>query len=119
MTAFGFSERDARRIGRAVRVVERMDSCTDTSGPATPEVSRGVRVMIGTFGTAAWGKASSATLTIHAGPPGSTGRPTATAGTVVAYNIFADISTASSTARWAAISNNGFGWYVVAAECAT
>lgn len=113
---YGFSESDAKRIGKAVRLVERDEPRQRFSGPDAAVGSRGVRLMIGTFGTAAWDKASSATVTIYSGDPGSSGRPTATASTVVAFNIFADIAT-GSTARWAAVSNNGFGWYLIAAEC--
>jgi hypothetical protein len=53
-------------------------------------------------------------ITLYAGPPSTaTSRPTATAGTQVAHNIFADIPTSA----YVAVSNNGFGWYVIAAEC--
>ena len=112
----GFSLNDAKRIGKAVRLVERAEPRVRLGSTDDGGVSRGVRLMVGTFGTAAWSKGNSATVTIYSGDPGTTGRPTASAATVVAFNIFADISSAA-TSRWVAVSNNGFGWYAIAAEC--
>lgn len=118
MAAYGFSDNDAKRIGKAVRVVERFGALSETSGPSSPEVSRGVRIMLGTFGTASWSKGSSKTITVMAGPPGSGGKPTNNAGTVVAYNVFATLNASTATtSRWCAVSNNGFGWYLISAEC--
>jgi hypothetical protein len=117
-SAYGFSADDAKRIGRAVRVVERLPPGNQTSGPVSPSGGRGVRIMLGTAGSAAWSKATTQTITVMAGPPGSTGKPTNSAGTIVAYNIFANLTTsAAMTSRWCAVSNNGFGWYLIAAEC--
>jgi hypothetical protein len=114
MPVFGFSEEDAKRIGHAVRVVERSGPRLKTSGPDSERGAAGVRIMIGKVGTAAWSKASSAVITLYAGPPSTaTSRPTASVGTQVAHNIFADIPTSA----YVAVSNNGFGWYVIAAEC--
>lgn len=114
MPVFGFSEEDAKRIGTAVKVVERSGPRLRTSGPDNDRGAAGVRIMIGQVGTAAWSKASSAVITLYAGPPSTaTSRPTASVGTQVAHNIFADIPTSA----YVAVSNNGFGWYVIAAEC--
>lgn len=117
MATYGFSEGDAKRIGRVVRLVERGPDKVRLSGAGGRGASPGVRLMIGTHGTSAWAKQSSKTITVYAGTPGSNGLPPASAQTVLASNIFADIGTSSSTARWAAISHNGFGWYLIAAEC--
>ena len=114
MPVYGFSEDDAKRIGHAVKVVERSGATLKTSGVVNDRGASGVRIMIGKVGSAAWSKASSAVITLYVGPPSTaTSRPTATAGTQVAHNIFAQIASAS----YVAVSNNGFGWYVIAAEC--
>ena len=114
MATYGFSEEDARRIGKSVRLTERYVGKGPLSGPSSDRGAAGVRIMIGQVGTAAWSKASSAVITLYAGPPSTaTSRPTANVGTQVAHNIFADIPTSA----YVAVSNNGFGWYVIAAEC--
>lgn len=109
MTAFGFSERDARRIGRAVRVVERMDSVTDTSGPATPEVSRGVRLLLAKHeSTSGWAKGTTAMVTVY------NGQTLASALTVVAVNQFVTFPTNTAcTSQWVALGHNGWNWYVL------
>ena len=113
---YGFSLNDAKRIGKAVRLVERDEPRLDLSGAKDATLSRGVRMMIGQAGTSAWSIASTRTITIYSGAPDGTGRPTASAFTAVAYNIFADVA-ASTASRWVAVSNNGWGWYLIAAEC--
>lgn len=118
MTAFGFNEKDAKRIGQVVRLVEREPVRRDLGQPDYGSRSPGVRLMLGTHGSAAWNKQTQKTITITGGTPGTNGIPTATALTVAAYNIFANIpAKTASTARWVAVSNNGFSWYVIAAEC--
>jgi hypothetical protein len=118
VTAFGFNENDAKRIGKVVRLVERNPERPSLGGPDYGSRSPGVRLMLGTHGSAAWSKQSQRTITITGGTPGTNGIPTASALTVAAYNIFANIpAKTASTARWVAVSNNGFGWYVIAAEC--
>lgn len=115
MATYGFSEGDAKRIGRVVRLVERGPEQTRLGGPSNTKATPGVRMMVGKAGTAAWSKGVTATVTIHAGAPGAE----VTAGTVVAHNYFANInaSTSAGYARWVGISNNGFGWVLIAAEC--
>jgi len=117
VTTYGFSEGDAKRIGRAVRLSERFPEKTSLGVTGSEGAAPGVRMMLGKMGSAAWSKNSSQTITIYAGNPGTNCAPTASAGTVAACNMFADISTSVSTARWVAVSNNGFGWYLLAAEC--
>jgi len=96
-----------------VRVVERSGPRLKTAGPDSERGAAGVRIMIGQVGTAAWSKASSAVITLYAGPPSTDSRPTNSVGTQVAHNIFAEIPSSA----YVAVSNNGFGWYVIAAEC--
>jgi hypothetical protein len=111
---YGFDEESAKRIGETVRLVE--GSRTGTRGAGGPKTGRaavGVRCMLGTMGTAAWSKTTAATVTLYSGEPGSE----ASVNTMTAYNYFADIGTSSNTARWVSVSNNGFGWLLIAAEC--
>lgn len=112
MAGYGFSEGDAKRIGRAVRVVERLGPMIENSGPDTPEVSRGVRLLLGKHeGSAGWAAGSSAVVTIH------NGSPIASAMTIVAHNQFLTFSTGTAcTQRWVALGHNGWGWYAIARE---
>ena len=112
--AYGFSADDAKRIGRAVRVVERLPPQLQNTGPATPEVSRGVRLLLAKHESSnGWAVNASAVVTIHNGTPGSV----ASASTIVAYNQFLTIPSGTAcTTRWVALGHNGFGWYAVARE---
>ena len=112
--AFGFSADDAKRIGRAVRVVERLPPQSELSGPQSPELARGVRLLLAKHeGSNGWAVNASATVTIHNGTPGSV----ASAATIVAYNQFLTIPSGTAcTTRWVALGHNGFGWYAVARE---
>lgn len=117
MAVYGFSEDDAKRIGRAVRLTERHVGKDGLGGAESERGGIGVRVMLGTHNSAAWSKNAQKTITIYSGYPTTTdSRPTQSAYTVVAHNVFTDIST-GATARWVAVSCNGFGWYMIAAEC--
>jgi hypothetical protein len=111
---YGFDQNGAKRIGETVRLVESRRVGTRSAGPAqVGRGSTGVRCMLGTMGTAAWSKTTAATVTLYSGEPGSE----ASVNTLTAYNYFADIGTSSNTARWVSVSNNGFGWLLIAAEC--
>lgn len=114
MPIYGFDEESTRRIAHAVRLVEGGRTPKhEAKGQKTPRAAVGVRCMIGTISTAAWDKNTAATVTIYGGEPGSE----SSVETVSAHNYFADISTSANTARWVAVSNNGFGWLLIAAEC--
>lgn len=113
MTAFGFNENDAKRIGKVVRLVEREPVRRDLGQPDYGNRSPGVRMMVGKIAGSAWSKGSGKTVTIWTGAPGSE----ASAATVSAWNYFADIATSANTARWVGVSNNGWGWVLIAAEC--
>jgi hypothetical protein len=84
------------------------------TGPATPEVSRGVRLLLAKHESSnGWAVNASAVVTIHNGTPGSV----ASASTIVAYNQFLTIPSGTAcTTRWVALGHNGFGWYAVARE---
>lgn len=115
MATFGFSEGDAKRIGRVVRKVERGPDRIKLGGVSDVGAAPGVRLMLGKAGTATWSKGTSKTVMIYTGDPGYEG----TAGTVEAHNYFANIQASTSTAyqRWIGLSNNGWGFVVIAAEC--
>jgi len=112
--AYGFSADDAKRIGRAVRVLERLPPQNETAGPSTPELARGVRLLLAKHESSnGWAVNASAVVTIHNGTPGSV----ASAATIVAYNQFLAIpSNTACTTRWVALGHNGFGWYAVASD---
>ncbi len=124
---FGFGADDIKRIGSAVRIVER--GPTMQVQPQMDSASvRQFPIFLGTAGSAAWTKQTSKTVTIYSGTPHTvTGLPPSSAMTLTAFNLFADISvkiaktttanTTLFTARWVAVSNNGWGWYCISAEC--
>lgn len=109
---YGFSQADSKRIGRSVRVVERLGALSETSGPEQGEVSRGVRLLIAKHeSTAGWAKETTAVVTVY------NGDPIASAMTMVARNQFLTFSTTTAcTQRWVALGHNGWGWYAVAQE---
>lgn len=111
---YGFSSDDAKRIGHVVRQVEGDRSGRRLSGPEFGGPIPGVRMMLGKRSAASWGKESSAIVTAYSGSHPAT----ATAGTVAAWNYFAVLPASSTSVdNWVALSNNGFGWVVIAAEC--
>jgi len=112
MATFGFSANDAKRIGAAVRIVEGDRTGRRAGSGYAPGANAGVRIMLGKIGSAAWSKASTATVTIWAGEQGSE----SSVATLVARNYFA-ASPSGSSDRWVGVSNNGFGWVLIAAEC--
>jgi hypothetical protein len=109
---FGFSLNDAKRIGRAVRVVERDGARQDLTGEKDGTVSRGVRLMLAKHeSTAGWAKETTATVTVYGGDP------LASAITVVAHNQFLTFSTNTAcTQHWVALGHNGWGWYAISQE---
>lgn len=110
MTTFGFNLEDAKRIGRAVRLVERAEPRQDLAGEPNGAVSRGVRLLLGQHAASSWPMSSSAVVTVFNGTPGEI----ESAITLVAHNQFLKISTHEQcTTRWVALGNNGFGWYAV------
>lgn len=113
MATFGFNANDAKRIGAAVRIVEGDRTGRRSGHSANIGAHPGVRLMLGKIGSAAWTKQTNQTITLFSGEPGSE----TSAGTVMARNYFANISTSTSTARWVGLSNNGYGWVLIAAEC--
>lgn len=110
---FGFSADDAKRIGAVVRQVEASRG-KSLGGVDATGAAPGVRLMLGKRTTASWSKASSAVVTAYVGSHPAT----ATAGTMVAWNYFATLPVGvTANQNWVAMSNNGYGWVVVAAEC--
>ena len=116
---FGFSLSDSKRIGKAVRLVERDEPRQQLGGQNEAAISRGVRLLIGKHeGSNGWATGSTALVTVYNGAPGSV----ASAVTVVAYNHYIKFSSDTDcTSRWVALGNNGFGWLPVnsQSDCGT
>ena len=118
MTAFGFNENDAKRIGKAVRLAERNPSKPDLGQPDYGGRSPGVRLLIGQHSGSSWASGSTAVVTVYNGPPGGV----ASAVTVVAYNHYVRFaSDTNCTNRWVALGHNGFGWIAIdsQSDCGT
>ncbi|MGA1109998.1 MAG: hypothetical protein ACO3VO_00220 [Ilumatobacteraceae bacterium] len=118
MAAFGFNENDAKRIGKAVRAVERDPTKVRLGGPEADGAAPGVRLMIAKHEGAGWPTGSTAVVTLYNGELGSV----ATAMTMVAYNHYIKFSDdANCTSRWVALGHNGFAWHPVdsQADCGT
>jgi hypothetical protein len=112
MPVYGFSEDDAKRIGHAVKVVERSGPTLKTSGVENAAGAAGVRLTIARVGTAFTANAT-ATVTMHKGFPGSV----ASALTMVGWNQFLQLSTHTAvTNPYVAFGHNGNGWIAVAAQ---
>ena len=115
---FGFGPDDIKRIGSAVRIVER--GPTMQVQPQMDSASvRQFPIMLGTAGGDSWSKLTSKTVTIYSGTPHTTtGIPPTSAMTLKVYNIFCNFQSSTSiVTRWVAVSNNGWGWYLVESEC--
>lgn len=118
---YGFSLPDVKRIGKAVRLVERDEPRRDLGGDTDDTVSRGVRLLIAKFEGSAWATATTATVMIYGGYPPSSGTAIqlASAYTIAAANQFLKFSTnASCTQHWIALGNNGYGWQVISKSAA-
>ena len=118
MATYGFNENDAKRIGRAVRQVERGSHRIELGGPSADGAAPGVRLLIAKHEGSSWPTGSTAVVTIYNGPPGSA----VSAMTMVAYNQYISFSTDSTcTARWVALGHNGFAWHPVdsQSDCGT
>jgi hypothetical protein len=110
VATYGFNENDAKRIGRAVRQVERGPNRIELGGPSADGAAPGVRLLIAKHEGSSWPTGSTAVVTIYNGPPGSA----VSAMTMVAYNQYISFSTDSTcTARWVALGHNGFAWHPV------
>lgn len=113
MAIYGFDQESAERIGSAVRLVESSRVPTrQSSGGRFIKGSAGVRCMLGTISTAAWDKGSSGTVTLYSGEPGSE----SSVETLTAYNYVSDIPESTTSGRYVALSNNGYGWVVIESE---
>jgi hypothetical protein len=118
VTAFGFNENDAKRIGKVVRLAERNPSKPDLGQPDYGGRSPGVRLLIAKHSGSSWASGSTAVVTVYNGPPGGV----ASAVTVVAYNHYVQFgSDTNCTNRWVALGHNGFGWIAIdsQSDCGT
>lgn len=110
MATYGFNENDAKRIGRAVRHVERGAQRIVLGGPNADGAAPGVRLLIAKHEGSSWATGSTAVVTIYNGEPGSA----VSAMTMVAYNQYIAFSSDTNcTARWVALGHNGFAWHPV------
>jgi len=111
VTAFGFNENDAKRIGKAVRAVERDPTKVRLGGPSADGAAPGVRLLIARHEGISWAMGATATVTVYNGLPGAV----ASALTMVAYNHHISFgSNTQCTSRWVALGHNGFAWHPVA-----
>ena len=118
MATYGFNENDAKRIGRAVRHVERGAQRIELGGPNADGAAPGVRLLIAKHEGQSWPTGSTAVVTIYNGEPGSA----VSAMTMVAYNQYIAFSSDSNcTSRWVALGHNGFAWHPVdsQSDCGT
>lgn len=112
MATYGFSEDDAKRIGKSVRLTERYVGKDSRSGPSSDRGGIGVRLTIAKAGTA-FSYDSTATVTMFRGDFGSV----ASAITMVGWNQFVPMVTHTAvTNPYVAFGHNGNGWIAVAAE---
>lgn len=110
MATYGFNENDAKRIGRAVRHVERGAQRIELGGPNADGAAPGVRLLIAKHEGSSWPTGSTAVVTIYNGELGSA----VSAVTMVAYNQYISFSADTNcTARWVALGHNGFAWHPV------
>ncbi len=113
MATYGFSEGDAKRIGKVVRLVERFPDKVGLGSLGAEGAAPGVRLLIGKLAASSWPTSSSAVIEIYNGDIGSV----VSAATVVAYNHFLKLSDQTScTNRWVALGHNGFQWHPVEVE---
>jgi len=118
VSTYGFNDRDAKRIGKAVRQSERMPPKVKLGGPQRAGANPGVRLMIGKHAGTSWATATTALVTIYNDNSGSL----ASVGTVVAYNQYVKFAEQTNcTNRWVALGHNGFHWLPIdaVAECGT
>ena len=118
MPTYGFNETDVKRIGRAVRHVERGPQKVHLGGPNAGGAAPGVRLLIAKHEGSSWPTGSTAVVTLYNGDPGSV----VSAMTMVAYNQYISFSADTNcTARWVALGHNGFAWHPVdsQSDCGT
>lgn len=118
MATYGFNENDAKRIGRAVRHVERGAQRIELGGPNADGAAPGVRLLLAKHEGSSWPVNSTALVTIYNGDSGSV----ASAATMVAYNQYITFSSGTNcTSRWVALGHNGFAWHPVdsQSDCGT
>lgn len=115
MATYGFSEGDAKRIGRVVRSTEKHPHTIRLQSPVAEGAAPGVRLLIGRHSGSSWASGSTAVVTVYNGAPGAV----ASAVTVVAYNHYINFSSDTNcTSRWVAMGHNGFGWLPVDSQSA-
>ena len=112
MATYGFSDGDAKRIGRVVRSTEKHPHTIRLQSPVAEGAAPGVRLLIAKLeGASGWAKQTTAVVTIY------NGDPVASAVTVVARNQFVTFASGTAcTQQWVALGHNGWGWQAVSRE---
>lgn len=104
MTAFGFSQEDAKRIGHTVRLSERFPQKVHLGVPGAEGAAPGVRLMIGTIGETTL-PYNTAVATIYVGSGSSNSAKTV----AIRNSLYPFLDTLAT----AYVSNNGWGWHLV------
>jgi hypothetical protein len=113
VTTYGFNENDAKRVGRAVRHVERGAQKISLGGPSADGAAPGVRLLIAKHEGTAWDTQQTAVVTVFNGDPAGV----ASALTLLAYNEYLHFGTHEvCTVRWLSLGHNGFNWHPVDAQ---
>ena len=113
MGTYGFSEDDAKRIGKTVRLTERFPNKVKLGGPDRGGANPGVRLLLAKHAGASWATGSTAVVTVY---NGDTTAITA-AGTVIAYNHYINFNATNNCAnQWITLGHNGFHWYPTDAQ---
>lgn len=117
MSTYGFSEGDAKRIGRTVRLMETFPDKLKNVGPDAGRAVPGVRLLLAQHSGDPWPTLQTAVVTVYSGNPceypSCTDRPFSAYFTMVAVNHYTEYYDAVNEEvrpRWISLGHNGFGW---------
>lgn len=117
MSTYGFSEGDAKRIGRTVRLVEKFPDKVNLSGPDAGGAAPGVRLLLAEHDGSPWGTLEAAVVTVYNGNPCEyptcTDQPFSGYFTMEAVNHYMRFYPALGEEirpRWISLGHNGFAW---------
>lgn len=115
MATYGFSDGDAKRIGRTVRLVERFPEKVSLGMPGDQGAAPGVRLIVARHSGQAWATQTEAVVTAYSGDPCVAGacndaREFGSAFTMIAVNQYIEFSTETNQERWVSLGHNGYAW---------
>jgi hypothetical protein len=117
VATYGFSEGDAKRIGRTVRLVERYPDKPAVGGPEPSNAVPGVRLLLAKHSGEPWATLEEAVVTVYNGNlceyPTCTDLPFSGYFTMMAVNHYTKYYPAVGDEvreRWITLGHNGFGW---------